>query len=150
MCATVPADRQNAVQGLFAHSDGIHPIASCIVGDTTTTADPKETPMPTTTTYSNWTRVTGQATLDGGVEEVLLGEATEAEIEAVTKAYRAAINAALPDSVSLCGDEFYGNAYPADCADQADYPHDEDGILDLAAIVEGVDFWEVAQPILGW
>lgn len=104
--------------------------------------------MATTKSYGNWTRVTGDVTLSGMIADAF--EGTVAQLELITDTYRAAINAALPDSVSLCGDEFYGNAYKADCADQAAYPHDEDGSLDLMAIIEGVDLSAIAYDILGW
>lgn len=106
--------------------------------------------MATTKSYGNWTRVTGDVTLNGMIADTYLPATTVAQLELITDTYRAAINAALPDSVSLCGDEFYGNAYEADCADQAAYPHDEDGSLDLAAIIEGVDLGAIAYDILGW
>lgn len=45
-------------------------------------------------------------------------------------------NNALPDTVTLSGAEFYGPADPAD--------YDWDGDLDITAIIEAVDFWEIA------
>lgn len=106
--------------------------------------------MTTTTSYGNWNDVHPTAlTLAGEVEDSLGREYSDSEVRDITNAYRKAINEALPDSVSLCGDEFYGNAYPADCTDQADYPHDEDGDLDLAAIVDGVDFWDIVEDVAG-
>ena len=107
--------------------------------------------MATTTSYGTWVNHTiGSAmTLESEVHEALMdADCTDEQIEAVADAYRDAINAALPDSVSLCGNQFYGNAYPQDCTDQADYPHDENGRLDIAAIIESVDFWAIAEPLL--
>lgn len=109
--------------------------------------------MATTTSYGTWVNHTiGSAmTLEAEVRDALLAggdDYTDEQIEAVADAYRDAINAALPDSVSLCGNQFYGNAYPQDCTDQADYPHDENGRLDIAAIIESVDFWAIAEPLL--
>lgn len=105
--------------------------------------------MPTTTSYGNWNNRVEQysLSLDDSVETALNGEYTDEEVAAVTQAYRDAINAALPASVDLCGSEFYGYAYEADCADQADYPKDENGSLDLAAIVEGIDFWDIVASV---
>ena len=104
--------------------------------------------MTTTTSYGSWNRATGDSslTLHGSVESALNGEFTEAEVDQVADLYREAINAALPDSVALCGDEFYGPYYEADY-DFDGYPQNEDGFLDLAAIVEGVDFWEIVEEV---
>ena len=95
-----------------------------------------------TAQYGSWQRATGHSafTLDGEVADALLAgcdanDYTDAQIDAVAQAYRAAINAALPDGVMLCGDEFYG---PAD----AERP-------DLDAIVDAVDFWAVVEKVLG-
>ena len=66
-------------------------------------------------------------------------------VSAVAAAYRAAINAALPDEVQLCGDEFYGPAFELDTAG---YPVDEDGRLDIAAIIDGIDFWGIVDQLI--
>lgn len=50
------------------------------------------------------------------------------DLEAIEAEYRAAIDAALPEGVSLLGDEFYG-----------EYGVDYSG-LDIAEIIESVDF----------
>lgn len=89
--------------------------------------------------WGSWCRATDSSafTLEGEVEDVLRGysgDITDEEIAAVAVAYRAAINAALPEGVALCGNEFYG---PAD----AERP-------DLRAIVDTVDFWAVAEEVL--
>lgn len=110
--------------------------------------------MTTTTSYGNWHQKSrGGLTLRGDVADALLAgcdynDYTDEQIDAVADAYRDAINAALPDSVSLCGDEFYGHAYEADCADQTNYPHDEYGTLDIPAIIDGVDFWDIVENVL--
>lgn len=58
--------------------------------------------------------------------------------------YRDAINAALPDDVSLCGDEFIGPAYPED--DEFDgYPTDDFDSLDFAAMVEDIDLEAIIE-----
>ena len=107
--------------------------------------------MPTTTSYGTWSSRAEQHSIsvEQTVGDALNGEYTDEQVESVTRAYRDAINAALPDSVSLNGDEFYGNAHEADCTDQADFPHDEDGRLDIAAIVETVDFWSIVEQVTG-
>jgi hypothetical protein len=66
------------------------------------------------------------------------------DADKVTAAYRASINNALPDRVSLQGDEFYGPAYPDEDEWQG-YPLDDEGELDIAAIVAGIDFWAIVE-----
>jgi hypothetical protein len=97
--------------------------------------------MTTNRSYGSWVRATGSSamTLDGEVADALLAgvdfsDYTDEQIEAVAAAYRAAINEALPEGVSLCGDEFYGPAYQES--------------PDLAEIVDSVDFWAVAEAVL--
>lgn len=51
--------------------------------------------------------------------------------------YRDAINAALPDRVSLAGNDFYGPYYEDD--------HTWDGELDIAGIVQGIDLDEIVE-----
>lgn len=58
--------------------------------------------------------------------------------------YREAINAALPDSISLCGDEFIGPAEPDD-AEFDDYPQGEYGGLDIKALVEDIDLEPIVE-----
>lgn len=101
---------------------------------------------PPTCSYGSWYRNVGDfsVTLLGQVEGALNGEFTDEEVGAVADAYRDAINAALPEDVSLCGDEFYGTAGELDTAG---YPTDEDGRLDIAAIIDGVDFWGIVERI---
>lgn len=107
--------------------------------------------MPITMSYGTWSNraVRYSLTVEQTVGDALNGEYTDEQVVAVTRAYRDAINAALPDSVSLNGDDFYGNAYEDDCADQADFPHDEHGLLDIAAIVETVDLGAIVEQVTG-
>ncbi|MET8985805.1 hypothetical protein ABZW49_10190 [Nonomuraea wenchangensis] len=101
--------------------------------------------MTTTTSYGTWT--TRVERLSANFETYVL-EAFDSEgpdgfdIDAIEADYRNAINDALPDSVSLCGSEFYGPYESEDWA-AAGYPTDEDGRLDIKAIVETIDFWEI-------
>jgi hypothetical protein len=101
--------------------------------------------MTTTTSYGTWNnRVEPYAaTFEQSVYEALGDYADNFDLDALTADYKAAINDALPSSVSLCGDEFIGPYYEAD-ADFTGYPHDEEGRLDIKAIVETVDFWTIA------
>ena len=100
--------------------------------------------MTTTTSYGTWVNHGDRSHLT--VEDtvhVALGDFVEDhDTDGIAADYRAAINAALPDSVSLHGDEFYG---PADGDDWTGYPVTEDGALNINAIVEDIDFWPIAE-----
>lgn len=90
--------------------------------------------MTTTTSYGTWnnhgdrTHVRVEDTV-----AVYLGEfVADYDFGALVTAYRAAINAALPEGVSLNGDEFYG-------------PHPRDFDLDLPEAIESVDLGSLAE-----
>ena len=104
--------------------------------------------MTITCSYCTWNRTVAKysMTLEQSVGDALNGEYSDEQIDAVTAAYRDAINAALPDSVSLCGNDFYGPYTPAD-DEFAGYPQDDEGDLDIAAIVESVDFWAIVEKV---
>jgi len=93
--------------------------------------------MTTTTSYGTWTNHANHLTagVEHSVVEALGDFGADYDIDGIVADYRAAINAALPDSVTLSGDEFIGPAYDAD--------HDWDGDLNITEIVEGVDFWGI-------
>jgi hypothetical protein len=100
--------------------------------------------MTTTTSYGNWTLVERYSvSVEDGVAAALGDFADEYDVDAIARDYRAAINAVLPEGVSLNGNEFYGPYYGSDC-DFTDYPTDEHGCLDIKALVESIDFWEIA------
>jgi hypothetical protein len=102
--------------------------------------------MTTTTTYGTWNnRVdTYSADFETYVMDAFGSEGADGfDFDAIVADYRDAINDALPASVSLCGSEFVGPYYEADY-DFDGYPTDDDGRLDIKAIVESVDFWEIA------
>lgn len=65
---------------------------------------------------------------------------------AIIVAYRAAIDAALPNGVSLRGEEFFGPAEPAPGAFDG-FDLDEDGRLDIDAIIRSIDFYGIAERI---
>jgi hypothetical protein len=104
--------------------------------------------MTTTTSYGTWcNRVAPYSTspdadvvdfIGGGDPEWLQRMESTGAIAEIQTAYRAAINAALPNSVSLCGDEFIGPAYPDDNEFDG-YPTDEHGALDFKSIAEEID-----------
>ncbi|MGQ4513679.1 hypothetical protein [Streptomyces sp. DW26H14] len=106
--------------------------------------------MTTTTSYGTWCNRVDQysTSVEHSVAEAFGSfGADDYDFDGIVRAYRDAINAALPDSVTLAGDEFIGPAYDADC-DWTGYPTTEvpdgledeyEGGLDIAAIIEGVD-----------
>jgi hypothetical protein len=98
----------------------------------------------TTTSCGTWNNrvASSDATFEQGVI-VALGDFVKYDVDGLVHEYREAINEALPPGVSLNGSEFYGPYYAAD-RDFSDYPMDEDDRLDIGAIVETVDFWELA------
>lgn len=100
--------------------------------------------MTTTTNYGSWYNNEGhELTVEASVGTALGDYGHEYDMDAIASDWRAAINAGLPDHVALSGDEFYGPAYEAD-QDFEGYELDEDGNLDIKAIIEAIDFWEIA------
>lgn len=101
----------------------------------------------TTTTYGTWNNFGDrwEVTVEGTVLSYIGGAPQEwverveesGAFDAMVAHYRIAINRALPDGVSLVGDEFYGPYYEAD--------HTWDGELDIAEIIEGVDLGEIVD-----
>ncbi|WP_399554228.1 hypothetical protein OG582_40600 (plasmid) [Streptomyces anulatus] len=107
----------------------------------------------TTTSYGTWCNKVNQFStspdsdvldyINGGDNAWQTRLEESGALELIQDEYREAINAALPDSVALAGDEFIGPAYPED--DEFDgYPTDEHGTLDLKALIEDIDL----QPIV--
>jgi hypothetical protein len=108
----------------------------------------------TTTSYGTWCNQvnTYSTSPDADVTDFIGGGDYEwrtlmeesGALDAMQRAYRAAIEAALPDSVSLCGDEFIGPAYPED--DEWDgYPTDDYGSLDIKACVEDISLDSILE-----
>ena len=98
-----------------------------------------------TTSYGSWAQNVKHAemTLEDTVLDALSdGHAGKTDTQGIIAAYREAINKALPDSVALCGDEFYGPALAKD-EDFDGFDLTEDGTLDINAIVQAIDFWEI-------
>jgi hypothetical protein len=109
--------------------------------------------MPTTTSYGTWYNVTshnltpGADLLDainGGDSDWQERMAKSGALERIETEWRQAIESALPIGVSLCGEEFIGPAYEAD-RDFEGFPIDEDGRLDLTAIVESIDLMAIVE-----
>lgn len=87
--------------------------------------------MTTATSYGSW-QVDNCLTVEDWVA-VAVGEfADDYDIDAIVSDLRGAINGALPDGVSLNGNEFYGPYY-----NQPDY--------DLDEILESIDFWAIVE-----
>ncbi|MEU9947058.1 hypothetical protein [Streptomyces sp. NPDC047939] len=108
----------------------------------------------TTTEYGTWcNRVNAYSSspdadvldsINGGDNDWQTRLAESGALELIQAEYREAINDALPDSVSLCGDQFIGPAEP-DESEFADYPTDEYGSLDFKAIVEDIDLEPIVE-----
>ncbi|MFF1341155.1 hypothetical protein ACFVYT_25080 [Streptomyces sp. NPDC058290] len=94
-----------------------------------------------TTDYGDWcNRINGFETSPEQGLNAYLGDQDpdDYDMGSIHLAYRRAIDAALPPSISLCGDMFIGPAYPED-GEFDDYPQDDCGTLDLKAVIEGID-----------
>lgn len=106
--------------------------------------------MTTTTSYGSWASNVEHA--DMTLEDTVRNALADAHFvrtgitDAIIREYRDAINAALPESVSLCGNEFYGPAYAAD-EDFDGFDLDEDGRLDINAIICSIDFYSIAERL---
>lgn len=97
--------------------------------------------MTTTTEYGTWNNHGDRSALTvedtvtsyigGGDSEWVERCETTGALENMVAAYRTAINNALPNGVSLAGDNFYGPYYETD--------QDWDGELDIAEIITGID-----------
>jgi len=99
----------------------------------------------TTTDYGSWYNHAGAPTVESYVADACDGgDAEWAEqmektgaFDRIADDFRTAVNEALPDRVALCGDEFIGPAYDEDCT--------WDGDLDIAEIINDVDFWAIVE-----
>ncbi|MEU1134961.1 hypothetical protein ABZ383_34750 [Streptomyces sp. NPDC005900] len=108
----------------------------------------------TTTSYGTWCNQvnTYSTSPDADVDDYIGGGPDDwrtlleesGALERIKSEYRAAINAALPGDVALCGDEFIGPWEPEE-GEFDGYPQDEDGTLDFAAMVEDIDLAEIVE-----
>lgn len=91
----------------------------------------EDTMTTTTTSYGSW-QVGSCVRVEDTVAESLGEFAGDYDVDAIASAFRAAINATLPDGVSLHGNEFYGPYYDRpDC--------------NLGEIIESIDLGEIAD-----
>ena len=91
--------------------------------------------MTITTQYGTWANFTGEATVRDGIETALAGLTAGYDMEALEAAYRAAVNAALPDGVTLDGDLIHG-PYSMQCVETTG---------EIAEAIRSVDFWTLAE-----
>lgn len=89
--------------------------------------------MSTTTSYGTWANVMGARSVESDVVTSLGDFADHFDVDPLIDAYRAAVNTALPDGVTLNGDEFYGPV-PRQL--------DKDTMRDMCT---SVDFWALAE-----
>lgn len=108
----------------------------------------------TTTSYGTWcNRVDSLSTspdddvvnyVDGGDPGWRDQVKSSGALARMLAAYRSEIESRLPPDISLSGNEFIGPASPDD-GEFDGYPQDEDGRLDFAAMVEGIDLDEIVD-----
>ena len=108
----------------------------------------------TTTSYGTWcNRVNNYSTspdadvvdsISGGDQDWRERVEKSGALEEMQRAYRRAIDAVLPDDISLCGEEFIGPAYPDD-GEFDGYPVDAYGALDFKAMVEDISLDEIIE-----
>jgi hypothetical protein len=109
--------------------------------------DLKGRTMATTTSYGTWENRVDRyrTTVKQSVVEAFGAEGTEGfDLDAIVTEYREAINRALPRGVALVGDEFIGPRHPEPGAFDG-YPVDDSGSLDIKAIVDDIDLWEIVK-----
>ncbi|MFD7016156.1 hypothetical protein [Streptomyces sp. NPDC059928] len=110
--------------------------------------------MTTTTSYGNWcNRVNQYSTSpDSDILDYINGGDADWQemldktgaLDKIKDAYRRAIDAALPPSISLCGSDFIGPADPED-GEFDGYPADDYGSLDFEAMVEDIDLGAIVD-----
>jgi DNA-binding transcriptional regulator YiaG len=138
-------DKGNASHGDVAKALGIsRSRAQQIAEGRSKGSSPKPARSVTTTSYGTFYNHAKALNPESYVAEALTEYADDYDFDGLVAAFREAINAQLPDGVVLAGDEFIGPAYPAD-RDWDPALNDEDGHLDIATLVERIDFWALAE-----
>ena len=107
--------------------------------------------MTTTTSYGTWYNHTGHNptpgadildAINGGDEDWRERMQTSGALDRIETSWRQAIQSALPVGVTLAGNEFIG---PYENRGFPGYPTDEDGGLDIKAIVEDIDLMAIVE-----
>lgn len=105
--------------------------------------------MSVSTPYGTWLNHTGEDNPAQSILTAVGGYADEYDLKAIEEEYRDAIDAALPNGVGMSGKEFVGPYYEAD-QDFDGYPQDDDGRIDIGAVVKGIDLEAIAERHLLW
>ncbi|WP_258047454.1 hypothetical protein [Streptomyces sp. SM13] len=105
--------------------------------------------MSVTTPYGTWYNKAGELTVGNSVLGAVGDFEDEFDMDAIESDYRDAIEEALPDGVFLSGQEFTGPYYEAD-QDFDGYPQDDNGQLDIPAIIASVDLMAIVQKHELW
>lgn len=98
-----------------------------------------------TMSYGTWVNHSNVLTVEASVAKWLTGADADwrDQLESsgafarIVADYREAINAALPEGVTLSGDDFYGPYFLAD--------RTWDGRLEIQRIIDGIDVWEIVK-----
>lgn len=89
--------------------------------------------MTTTTEYATWANLADELSLREGIEAI--EDADDFDLDAIEADYREAIDAILPDGVTLEGDQVYGP-----------YPIAADWDLDaVREAIREIDFWAIVE-----
>lgn len=102
--------------------------------------------MVTTTSYGTIANYTNSLSVEDYIGDAIGSFGDDGyDVDGIAREFRETINAALPNGVSLAGNEFYGPYYEADRGFEG-YPLSADGnMVDIAAIIESVDFWGIVE-----
>lgn len=106
--------------------------------------------MSTNTVYGSWLNFEKHELTVGASIGTAVGDfGDDYDLDAIESDYRDAINEALPQGVSLSGDEFLGPYFEAD-QNFDGYPLTDDGGLDITTIIESVDLWPIVEKREQW
>ncbi|MFE9850288.1 hypothetical protein ACFYPN_15960 [Streptomyces sp. NPDC005576] len=94
--------------------------------------------MSVTTSYGTWLNHAGEDSPAYTILNAVGDDYADFDLTAIETEYRDAIDAALPNGVGLSGKEFLGPYYEAD-REFDGYPVDEDGNIDIPAVIAGID-----------